>query len=627
MKNAPSPALFMSIALLALACCLPAALYAANEGEDPPLILDAMEIVGTRTERPLDWASPSISVFSGETIRQRQWDSLTEALSAMPGVALAASGQKGATTSLFTRGTNSDHTSVLLNGRRLNPGFSGFYSLGQIPLTGVTQLELHRGATSTLWGAEGLGGAINLRTDGIETTPTGFASVEVGSLATLNTDLSQTFRNQALRGNVSLSRQATDNDLPNHQLEQMSGQAYFQNDFSDSFTAELQVYGYDSRIGLPGNRKSPGYPQLQDYQEDTLWLVSPGFRWKPSDTQNFRAFFSQSENNLEGFTTGSFGVSFNDFRTRSSQLDFQWDAELHPDLLLTAGATYLNLDFFQVDLNQPGSAPPLTDNNWNSLSLFSQLQWSPNPDLSLTAGLRYDDYSDFDSPVTGKGVIAYRPNQGPVTFFGKIASAYSIPQAFDVFGSFGNPDLDAEEMDSFEAGVKFLPENANWTLSLITFQNDLHNLIVFTPSFSTDNVGESRTRGIESVLRTAPNENLQLWVQYTYLEAENLDDGTRLARRPAHTIQAGVDSRLGERLQLTSEILWVADREDVDGGTFLTVDMPDYLLARLTARYSFESVPLALTARFENLFDESYDPVDGYAGSPFAAYFGAELSW
>ncbi len=600
---------------------------ATGEEKKVPEVLDAMEVVGTRTERSLEWASPSISVFSQEVIRQRQWDNLSEALTAMPGVALASSGQKGSTTSLFTRGTNSDHTSVLLNGRRLNPGFSGFYSLGQIPLNGVTQIEVHRGATSTLWGTEGLGGTINLRTDGLENQPASFASVELGSLDTLNAGLSQTFTHPSLRGNVSLSRQATDNDLPNHQLEQLSGQAYFQGNPFDSLSAELQLYGYQSRIGLPGNRKSPGYPQLQDYQEDTLWMVSPGLTWSPSDTNSIRAFFSGSENNLEGYTTGFFGVTWNDFRTQSSQVDLQWDASLTPELLLTSGATYLNLDFFQVDLNQPPDAEPLTDNNWNSLSLFTQLQWSPHPNLSLSAGFRYDDYSDFDSPVTGKGEIAYRPNKGPLTLFGKIANAYSIPQAFDVFGTFGNPDLNAEEMDSYEAGLRFIPETGNWSLSFLAFQNDLNNLIVFTPSFATDNVGKARTRGFESAFTFVPNENLRTWIQYTHLEADNLDDDTRLARRPAHTLQAGFEALLNPRLQVASEVLFVADREDIDGATFLTVDMPDYLLARLTARYSFESSPLALTARIENLFDESYDSVDGYAGPPFAAYFGAEFSW
>lgn len=611
----------ISLPLLLLASALATAAEETKE-------LTPVEVVGTRTNRSLEMASPSISLYREEDIQERQWDTLTDVLASMPGTTLVQSGQEGSLASLFTRGTNSDHTSVLLNRRKLNPGFSGFYALGQISLAGVTQVEFHRGAASTLWGNEGMGGVINIRTNtfSAEDNP-GIASVEAGSFSTLNAGVNQKFSRDQWRGNLALSRKNTENNLPNHELDQWTGQAYLERSWNDEWSSDLQVFSYHSEIGLPGNRKSPGYPQMQDFQRDQTWLISPGVSYQPDSRSQFRGFYSHSRNDLRGLTTSAFGQTFNDFRTRSDQLDFQWDFQFRESWLLSTGINYLNLDFLQTDLNQPAAAPPLTDDNWNSWSAFSQIQGRLGPAWSVSAGLRYDDYSDFDSPWTGKVTTAFQPGSGPWTFFGELATAYSIPQAFDVFGQFGNPNLNAEEMDSLEIGVKVQPKDGRWNASALLFFNDLHNLIDFTPQFTTENIGSAETRGLETAFSLNATESSTLWAQYTYLHAINRDSGARLARRPSHTLQAGFTTRAIANLVLGAEIKGVADREDIDGGTFQQVDAGDFWVARLTARYSFPQLPLTATLRIENLLDEDYDPIDGFAAPPLAAYAGLETRW
>lgn len=617
---------------ISFAACLALLVTATpGHGQATPTLdeLDTLVYVGTRTPLPLEKSSPSISVFRQDDFSLRQWDTLVDVLGAASGTHVARSGQEGALASLFTRGTNSDHTTLLLNGRRLNPGFSGFYSVGQLPLTGNTQVEIQRGATSALYGAEGIGGVINLRTDQHldQDGQDGQARLEAGAFRSLNSALNHQFARAGWRGNVAVSRQATDNDLPNHQLRQWNFQSHLETSLSPVITADLQLFAYDSSIGLPGNRKSPGFPQLEDFQDDQLWMISPGLTIQPAPGHQLRAFVSHSENNLRGLTSSSFGTIFNDFRTRTTQVDIQYDLGAGEKLLWSAGIGYQNLDFLQVDLNAAPGAPPTTDNRWQSWSAFLQQQWQITEQLRSTAAVRIDDYSAFDSPVTGHAELAYNPGSGPLTVFVKAARAYAIPQAFDIFGAFGNPELDAEKSESYEAGFRFLVPDLNWALAAVAFQNNLKELIVFTPQWVTDNVGKARTRGLELSLRGDLGVRARYWVQYTYLEASNLDNQTRLARRPRHTAQTGFQWQALDPLALSAEFLWVADREDIDGGTFMTISPPDYHVARLAARWEFENSPFALTARVENLLNRNYDTVDGFAAPSRAAYVGLAARW
>ena len=128
-----------------------------------PEDLEPMVIVETRTDQPLSEASPWVTRISGEDLDRRQIYNLADALRSVPGMAIMRTGQAGAQTSLFSRGSQSDHVSFLYAGRKLNGGFSGTYNLGQIALNGIRSVEVLRGSSSVQYGAEGIGGAVMIR--------------------------------------------------------------------------------------------------------------------------------------------------------------------------------------------------------------------------------------------------------------------------------------------------------------------------------------------------------------------------------------------------------------------------------------------------------------------------------
>ena len=104
-----------------------------------------------------------MSRISGDDLEQRQIFNLSDALRSVPGMAVVRSGQMGSQTSLFSRGGESNHVTFLYEGRRLNGGFSGTYNLGELSLLNGSSVEVLRGASSSLHGANAMGGTVYMR--------------------------------------------------------------------------------------------------------------------------------------------------------------------------------------------------------------------------------------------------------------------------------------------------------------------------------------------------------------------------------------------------------------------------------------------------------------------------------
>jgi len=112
-------------------------------------------------------------------------------------------------------------------------------------------------------------------------------------------------------------------------------------------------------------------------------------------------------------------------------------------------------------------------------------------------------------------------------------------------------------------------------------------------------------------------------VSYTYLEADDLTDGTRLLRRPRHTFNADAWHDFGGGVSVGAGVAFVAGRQDIDALTYATIDAEDYTVARIYAAWQVNK-RLTLKARIENLLDESYEEVNGYPALGFGAFAGVE---
>ena len=582
-------------------------------------------VVATKTPLPQAKVSPSVSLITTNEIEERQYRNLSDLLRSLPGMSAVSSGQSGSFTSLFSRGTNSDHTVFYLNGRKLNPGFSGNYNLAQLGLDNVENVQVMRGASSSLYGPEGIGGVVVIVGRRGVSQALDFRA-EAGSFGAIRLRAGASAASDRLDGSMGVSYYETDNDEPNSAYNQFNLQSHLGWQINKSLEFDLQSLYFSSRGGTPDNRKAQGYPQLDDFQRNGSWLLSPGFRLRVGDALEVRSFYARTEDTPEAFTT------FIDFftgnpislhtvsRTITDQIDIQADLDVGQSVLVTTGLVYLNHDFLQFD--KVTNTTPF-DDSWHSMSVFGQVQWKPAERFFLIAGLRYDDYSDFDSPVTGNLTVSKVLEQWRLTLFAKYANAYAVPQAFDLYGPFGNPKLDAEESDSWEIGFKHsaISEKLKW--SALYFFNDITGLIT---GFPTKNVGKAETQGIELSMSFEPSANFRFYGNYTYLTAENLDRGIRLLRRPRHQVYAGLTANPWEHTLFGFEIRHLAGREDIDGGTFTRLDASDYTVARIHANWR-PAEHWEIFVRVENLFDKLYDEVDGFRALGRSGYIGANFRY
>jgi vitamin B12 transporter len=131
-------------------------------GQPTPSFSDEVTVTATGVETTVDEAPTAVTVVTRDEIDDAQSGSVAEMLRRVPGLTVVGSGDEGKLTSVFTRGTGSNQTLVMLDGVRLNSPFFGGFDWSQLSTGGLSRIEVARGPYSALWGADAVGGVINL---------------------------------------------------------------------------------------------------------------------------------------------------------------------------------------------------------------------------------------------------------------------------------------------------------------------------------------------------------------------------------------------------------------------------------------------------------------------------------
>jgi len=573
--------------------------------------LEPMVVVETRRPQPLSEASPWVTRISGDDLEQRQVYNLADALRSVPGMAVVRTGQIGSQTSLFSRGAQSDHVTFLYEGRKLNGGFSGTYNLGQLSLTGVSSVEVLRGSSSVQYGAEGIGGAVMLRGQTGEEQLNWV--MEGGSNHSLFNRMHYGFDQSGWAGSVSTSLETTDNEQPHSQFDNQSGMFHLSRQVSQNLKIDLFGMGTMSDVNYPGNNKSAFFPIEDQYQEIEGFLVSPGINFYLGDWE-IKTFYSFSEDNLIGKD------SFSDttYQADTNSLDFQINGALSESVQVTLGGLYDKDSFFK---KENSSNLVDIDKKADSEGAFALSTFSPSEDFSVTLGIRQDNFSDYGTASTWSALLEKNLVEN-IILVSRYSTSFSPPQANDLYGMWGNPNLKPEEADAWEVGVTASP-NEMINLRVSYFDTRYTNLIEWSGS-STANVGIARTKGVESSVE-AVQGNYSSRFSFSYLDAVNSNTDQRLLRRP-RILGNFVVQHVNDMSSLGLGLKFVHDVMDIDGGNFSTIEGDDYAIVRLFADYQI-SEGIKLFGRIENLMDEDYEEVDGYPALGRAVYAGLRFSF
>jgi vitamin B12 transporter len=244
--------------------------------------------------------------------------------------------------------------------------------------------------------------------------------------------------------------------------------------------------------------------------------------------------------------------------------------------------------------------------------------------ISGHAGLRHDDHRRFGG-ATSFGADASWLVAPDLRLRASVGEGFKAPSLFQLHSDFGNPALSPEASTSFDLGLAW-KGRGQWPYPAVTlYRRDTEDLIVFTSSWTYDNIGRARSQGVEIEAGAELAPGLTLLGAYSLADNANrtagsAEFGNPLPRRPRHALSLAAEWELGAPV-LGADLRWVSASFDDPAAT---VRMPSYATLDLTARWPV-SERVELFGRIGNLWDEPYQTAAGYASPGRGAFVGVRL--
>ena len=603
---------------VALALALPA--FAASAASDPATELDEVLVTATRTEIALrDSLSPA-QVIGRAEIERSQATSLQQLLSGRAGINLTNMGGLGKQTSLFLRGAGSNQLLVLVDGVRIGSATAGLPALQDLPVELIERIEIVRGPHSSLYGADAIGGVIQIFTRrehgglkpramvGIGSNHLREASAGIGGgnergwfgadFAFLRTDGINACTGTAAGWGAGCFADEPDRDGYRNRSASLRGGGKF----GDAWTLEgsaLRAEGYNHYDGSWAN-----------YSETVQQVYTGKLRYAPSARMAWQATVGRSRDESDDFGSAGF---VGGLQTRRDQAALQGDFQLKPGQQLTAGADWL-------DDHITGSTAYDVDSRDNT-GVFAEYQGRFGPQ-QLQAGLRYDDNEQFGSHTTGNLGWGWHFDGG-LLLSARYSTGFRAPSFNDLYYPYyGNPDLQPEESKNLNLALSGQVQAWRWTLDV--FENRVDDLISFdSTTFLPGNIDTARLRGGEITVATTV-AGWDLSAQYSHVDPRNRSQGANrgklLPRRARDTGRIDLDRDFGD-FAFGTTVNAAGSRFD-DAANLVRVG--GYATVDLRVEYAFHS-DWTVLARVTNLFDRDYQLVDWY-NQP-GREFGLNLRW
>lgn len=587
---------FSTTAILAAVLLFEPACFA--ESASPDTII----VTATRNEIPLRDAIVPASVITREDIELSLAPDLAELLRFQAGIDIGRNGGPGQATSLFLRGTESNHTLVLLDGVRINPGTLGGAAVQHVAPEIIERVEIVKGARSALFGTDAIGGVINIITRRAED---GYfeSSAGAGSFNTRSAYLSTGNRGAAGEFGLTVNWQATDGYAPR--------------------TDSPIERGYDNR--------SANFYATHRFGRSDLTLR----HWQTGGTVEYLDFFlapvdqdfSNSASAIELHNrVGEHGSSKlilsnmdDDIRQNQSEdfvesrrisLDWQYTHDFSRHAL-TAGVFGMDESASSLSF---GSG---FDENTGVNAAFLQDQWRHGRQRSFVA-LRKTDHKTFGSHTTWNA--EYAVDLTPAwTLSGGLGHAFRAPDATDRYGFGGSPDLAPEQADEAQLGLRYRPSDGH-SFDLELYRNDIDDLIEFDlQAFALRNIAAAEIRGVQLGYEFTGG-GYSLRAEYVRQRADDALTGERLPRRAEDSVMLSVTRDVaGNRFGLS--LAASGDREDVGA-----IRLPGYVLATLIAQIRL-SADWSLHARVDNLLGTRYETAADFRMPGRNAFMELKYRW
>ncbi len=625
-----------------------------------PVELDQVVYTATRTIQLLKNVPVATELITSKDIEQSEATTVSEALQNEIGIDIR---EDFAGQGVTIQGMDPERVLVLVDGSRVIGRVDGSIDLNQLSTQDVQQIEIVKGAVSTLYGSEAIGGVINVITSR-NTAPFSLgAQVSGGGYIPSqgNDELNRT------RIHAPIAGSALDLSLGSEKTRFRSGLRFDTNDIMDSDPSTAHTEGVE------GADKVTGFARLshditppatltlgfRTNQEEKLWIEDAGLQsvqvayddeefnrrvdlsaeldcrpgW--AEVYSLKIYRSQNTHDWAKYTQTD-----NRIRRDFSESDEEY-LEIGGQATRNFGAAHrvifgADVYWWDIEAHNLMSSALRSDFNAkiNAWDAFVQDEFILNPRFTLVPGVRYEQHEVYGVHISPKISAMWKPWDS-IRVRSSVGRGYRAPSSKELYYTFnhasagyivrGNPDLEPETSISYTFSVEHTYKDRS-TSRISMFYNDMENLIDFdslgvTEEFYTgiyqyENIVSAWTRGVEIERTFLVGNNWRYGIAYSYLETRNRETDQELMRRPKHSARFLVNwhpepwnFRLWARY---TGAMWFQDRFGTDDQVSNEQTNP-YTLWNLAVS---RELPHGFRAacKLENLFDETdarYGPYRG----------------
>lgn len=589
-------------------------------------VIDIGEIVVTPNRTPTEKAKTGSKVekVDEETIEAQSLPLITDYLTLLPGVAVTSTGGVGAEGSLAIRGAARRYVKTLYNGIDISdPSNTQVQTSYQYLLAdGLESIEVLKGSQSTLYGSDAIAGVVSVSTlGGIELGVRHLLHAEGGSFGTARGSYGLRAADEAgalalnvigfRTDGISAAEAGSERDGYENVTADINGEYRFNENFS-VFASGLYI---DAKAEFDNAFASPPADDLLNTNYTEQLAGRMGFNLDLMDGRLKNTVSIQGFDVTRDIVSTGFLANYNGKRVKA---DYQGSYEATDWLLLQYGADHERQS--SETLTSIGTPfETATSDSFSLTGLWAQAVVEPIEALTLTAGLRRDEHSEFGGHTTYRGTASYALADWGTRFHSSVGTGFRAPSLFELNDPFsGNPTLEPETSFSFDFGVEQTFLGGRLVADVTFFLLDISNLIVNDGStgFVYRQVpGTTEQRGVEASAVWQANEWLDLGAAYTYTDTE-LPDGTRNIRVPRHAIGLMAAAQPWERWTFSTAVKMAIDTVDTGG-----FRLDDYVLVNAKAAYK-PTDDTEVYVRVENLLDADYQTARGFATPGFSVFGG-----
>jgi vitamin B12 transporter len=619
------------------------------DSEEP---LDEVVVVANRAPEPLSKVGNSVTVLDQQAIQDSQQINVSDLLATTPGITFSRNGGPGASTSVYIRGADSDHTIVLIDGVVLNDPSStgGNLDFANLLVGDISRIEILRGGQSTLYGSQAIGGVINIITTLPQPGLGADLQAEGGSLGSsmVKGGIGNKSDNWSFR--LGATYYATDSvpsldkryggtiTDPFHDSV-VSGRATY--DFTPDVQFDERAYWTESRAFYDGY--SPitfllaNYPQY----EDTRQLFDyTGLNFNVFDNQlKNRVAYEYTTTQRSDYNSAVDPITQTDtYRGNNSRVEYQGTWAIVPDYQAVFGV--------QQEKSWSDATPyPPAHAATGQVGEYVQLQGEVISGLTLTAGERHDHYDTFGQHYTGQLAVAWVLPSATV-LRASWSQGYKAPSLYELYSPYGNIALQPEVSTGGDAGVEQQVWNDRVTLSATYFLTHFKNLIEFldcpgSPLCATlgqeggyyANTDRAKASGVELAASAALTSALAVSANYSHIKTEDDTPGSpiygqQLFQHPEDAANLSLSYTWPQSAKTTVAARYGGPSLDQNFSVYPTsnVRLGGYTLLDLRVSYPVTE-KLELYARVDNVTNKWYETIYQYGTWGRTAFAGVHATF